>query len=116
MMIVAFPMQETGGILRDQRPLLLLRRVPVTATARSNQPEEQSSDTPPAGAGVGEGNGVALGAGVKETGGSGLLVPVAMLVTVGRKGSAPVMETKPSRARAWADVVLSPKKRKFGVS
>ena len=30
--------------------------------------------------------------------------------------SVPVTETKPSRMRAWAEVVSSPKKRKFGVS
>jgi len=37
-------------------------------------------------------------------------------VLVGTTGSVPVTETKRNRTRACAEVVLSPKKRKFGVS
>lgn len=96
------------------RPLILLPRVtPAIVTARNIQPEEQSSTTIPVGAGVGEGTGVTLGGGgMNEPVGWELLV----FVIVGSTGSVPVMETDRNRTRAWAEVELSPKKRKFGVS
>jgi hypothetical protein len=83
-------------------------------TARKIQPDEQSSI--PLGVGVGTGAGVAVGRGVEEAAGTGLLVMALVPVTVGSTGSAPVTETKLSRTRACADVVSSPRKRKFGVS
>lgn len=88
---------------------------PATVTVRNIQPDEQSSTAIPGGAGVDEGTGVALGGGVKETVGWGLLV-VLVFVIAGSAGSVPVMETDRNRTRAWAEVELSPKKRKFGVS
>ena len=83
-------------------------------TAKSIQPDGQT----PTGAGVevGKGIGVALGGGVKEAVGRGLLVLVAIIVDVGTTGCVPVTEIKLNRIRACADVVSSPKKRKFGVS
>ena len=64
--------------------------------------------------GVGEGIGVALGRGVGDSVGMRLLVLV--LVPVGITGSVPVIDIKLNWTRAWAEVVLSPKKRKFGTS
>ena len=65
--------------------------------------------------GVGDGMGVTLGAGVSEAVGEGLFVFVLEFVLVGIRGSAPVMATNSNWTRAWAEVVSSPKKRKFGV-
>ena len=58
--------------------------------------------------GVGDGKGVMSKEGVGELVGKGLLIGVVR--------SAPLMETKLSWMRAWAEVVSSPKNRKFGVS
>lgn len=100
------------------RPLILLPRVtPAIVTARNIQPEEQSSTTILVGAGVGEGSGMTLGGGgVNEAVGWELLVLVPVFVIAGSAGSVPVMEAVRNRTRAWAEVELSPKKRKFGVS
>ena len=82
--------------------------------AKKIHPDEQNSRAFPVG--VGDGTGVALGWVVNEAVGMELLVLVLTCVTVGTTGSMPVTETKLSRTRACAEVVSSPKKRKFGVS
>lgn len=63
----------------------------VTITARRSQPDGQSSTALPAG--VADGTGVALGGGVKEADGAGVLVLASALVAVGVIRCVPVTET-----------------------
>ena len=86
----------------------------VIITAKKTQPDGQNSKTGLAG--VGDGTGVTLGGDVNEAVGKGLLVLIIVLAPASITGSVPVTETKRSLTRAWADVVSSPKKMKFGVS
>jgi len=85
-----------------------------SAIAKRIQPDGQGLNGVPDGAG--EGLGVALGSGVEEAVGSGVVVVGLVLSAVGTTGSGPVTERKPNRIRAWAEVVSSPRKRKLGVS
>lgn len=87
----------------------------MAITMIKNPLDEQNSK--PLLVGVGAGSGVALGAGVGESVGIGvgLLMLVLVMVAVGTIGCVPVADSKLSRMRASAEVVSSPKKRKFGV-
>ena len=82
-------------------------------TIKKIQPEGHSSLAVPAGVAEGMEVGVS-GIGMKGSvpGGVGESVDVGLAAT----GSEPRTETKRNRTRAWARVVLSPRKRKFGVS
>ena len=82
-------------------------------TIKKTQPEGHSSLAGPAG--VGEGMAVGTPGNVME---GSLPGGVVEIVTVGlaATGSVPRTETKRNRTRAWARVVLSPRKRKLGVS
>jgi hypothetical protein len=87
----------------------------TSITELNNHPNGHNSETGFAGLGVGDGLAVALGGGVSEDVGIGILVSALVIAIVGMTGSVPVTETKRSRTRACEEVVSSPKKRKFGV-
>lgn len=82
--------------------------------AVNNHPDEQNSN--PGARVVGTGNAVALGRGVNEAVGGGVLMLVFVDAVVGTDGSVPVTERKRSRRRACEEVVSSPRNRKFGDS
>jgi hypothetical protein len=92
----------------------LLIHVAESTTIKKIQPDGQSPEG--ASVGVGDGTDVGLGRDVEEAMGRGASVTVLVLPAAGRTGSVPVTETKLNRMRPWAEVVLSPRKRKFGVS
>ena len=96
------------------RPILFIAMVAIIRTRNPLDGQNSMSLL----VGVGGGSGVTLGGGIGESVGTGLGVLSAVLViaAVGMSGSVPVIDTEPSRTRAPAEVVSSPKKRKLGVS
>ena len=95
------------------RPILLITIVAISMT--KNPLEGQNSR--PLLCGVGEGKGVKLGRGVDEPVGRGLgVLMLLVFVAAGTSASVPVTDNRLSRTRDSAEVVSSPKKRKFCVS
>jgi hypothetical protein len=107
--------KRTQSILLAGMPILFSIIVAIIMT---NTPLD-GQNSKPFPVGVGEGRGVLLGRGIGESVGRGLGVlsaVLALVVAVGITGSVPVIDTRLSRTRDPAEVVSSPKKRKFGVS
>jgi hypothetical protein len=92
---------------------LLFTTADVAMTIKKTQPDEHSSLADPAG--VGEGMEVGVSGIAIEGSVPGGVVEIAA-VGLAATGSEPRTETKRNRTRAWARVVLSPRKRKLGVS